>query len=49
MRGGDDNSIENCMEVKKLEMETEVKQLESCDRTLKAGSIVTCEKYPGKF
>ena len=46
--GGDDNSIENCMEVKKLEMETEVKQLE-CDRTLKAGSIVTCEKYPGEI
>ena len=47
--GGEDNSIENCTEVKKLEMEMEVKQLECCDRTLKAGSIVTCEKYPGEI
>jgi hypothetical protein len=54
MRGGDDNSIENYMEVKQLEMEIEVKQLESCDREaalcdrlLVIGDYVTCEKFPG--
>ena len=35
------------MEVKKLEMEIEVKQLESYDRVLVIGDYVTCEKFPG--
>ena len=54
MRGGDDNSIENCTEVKKLEMETKMKKPESsdreaavCDRVLVIGDDVTCEKFRG--
>ena len=43
-RGCDDSS-----ENQTVLMEMEEKKLESCDRTLKAGSIVTCEKYPGEI
>jgi hypothetical protein len=43
-RGCDDSS-----ENQTVLMEIEEKKPESCDRTLKAGSIVTCEKYPGEI
>jgi hypothetical protein len=36
--GGDDDSIENCMEVKKPE----------CDRGFALGNYVICEKFPGE-